>query len=146
LGKNRKSTLVLIEGGDWVCSSFPCFVCQFSQNRRARSPRHLPLYPPLISPNLDLANHERSSSSALGWSLLSVQPLTIVGRTALHRTGSIFTLLFHLLIFPHPYHEPKVFQRFSIICLFLGEGGKERSGSHLFYQSTTFLRYHGLLG
>jgi len=53
---------------------------------------------------------------------------TIVGRTALHRTGSIFTFVFHLSFFPHPYHEPKVFQRLSIVCLFLGEEGKKKKG------------------
>jgi hypothetical protein len=61
--------------------------------------------------------------------------------TASHRTGSIsIHLCFSFVIIPLHITSPK-FSRRKIV---LG-GGKER-GSHLFYYTTSFLRYHGHLG
>jgi hypothetical protein len=103
------------------------FRLSFLAKRRAWFTRYLPICSPLISAISKTSNYKRVHHFRR-WDDLSYFNPTIVGRTALHRTGSIFTFVFHLSFFPYPYHEPKVFQRLSIVCLFLGEEGKKKKG------------------
>jgi hypothetical protein len=119
-------------------------VCLLWQKRRAWFPRYLPICSPLIS--LDYGRE--SAIFGAGIIFFWIDSNKKADRIALHRIAlhrialEAFpsTYVFSFVIIPLHITSPK-FSRRKIV---LG-GGKER-GSHLFYYTTHFLRYHGHLG